>query len=410
MPSRLDGVRLAVGDLVAVELAPEPGWLQLLETLWQAGAALLPVDHRLPAPARSRLLARARPTVLVTEGGAHRCRPGVPVEEGTAAVLATSGTSGEPALVALGRGAVEAAVRASAAALLAGPQEPWLLCIPPAHIGGLLVLYRGLLYGAPVIVHSRFDPAAVATAHRARHTSMVPVMLRRMVEAGAYLAHLRTVLVGGDALRAELRERAAALGTRLVHTYGQTQSCGGVVYDGVPLPGVSVDIGSNSEVLLSGPTLMDGYRGDLERTERALRGGWLHTGDAGELDGDGRLVVHGRLDDVIITGGEKVWPAQVEAVLRRHPAVAEVAVVGEVDAEWGQRTVAVVVPAALTAPPRLDELRSWVREQLPAYAAPRDLVVLDALPATSGGKVRRRELRELVAQRSQRSPAAPITS
>ncbi len=389
----LAAIDLAPGDVVAVTLLPGPGWADLVRWVWDAGAALLPVDHRLPEPEVHRLLERARPTVVLTPDGAARSGDGRPEEPEVALVVPTSGTGGEPKLVRFDRAAIDAAVAASALALEATPQDRWLCCLPLGHVGGLLVLLRGVLLGAPVVVHPRFDPHAVALEREVAFTSLVPTMLRRLLDARVPLAGYRGLLVGGAHLPADLRARAEAAGARVVETYGLTESCGGVVYDGLPLPGTGVRMSEEGEIQLRGSTLMRGYRADPEATAAAFTpDGWLRTGDAGELDRAGRLHVIGRADELINTGGEKVWPQQVEAVLAAHPKVAEVAVGARLDPEWGERVVAWVVPADPAEPPSLPELRDAVADRLPRYAAPRELVLVRALPRTPSGKVRRSAL------------------
>jgi O-succinylbenzoic acid--CoA ligase len=390
---RLAALDLAPGDLVAVTLPPGPGWLDLVREIWEAGAALLPVDHRLPEPEVHRILERARPTVLLTTDGPVRRPHGLPEELGVALVVPTSGTAGDPKLVRFDRAAIDAAVAASALALEATPQDPWLCCLPLGHVAGLLVLLRGVLLGAPVTVHPRFDPHAVGLERGIAFTSIVPTMLLRLLEAAVPLDGYRGVLVGGAHLASELRARAEAAGAPVVETYGLTESCGGIVYDERPLPGCEVRVSDEGEIQLRGPTLMLGYRFDPEATAAAFTpDGWLRTGDAGELDREGRLHVIGRADELIKTGGERVWPQRVEAVLAAHPKVAEVAVGGRLDPEWGQRVVAWVVPVDPADPPTLAELRDAVAERLPRYAAPRELVLVEALPRTSLGKLRRSAL------------------
>ena len=171
-------------------------------------------------------------------------------------------------------------------------------------------------------------------------------------------------------------------------TYGLTETGSGVVYDGLPLAGVDVEV-ADGEILLRGPMISRRYR---DGTPVVDDDGWLHTGDAGRLD-DGVLSVYGRRGDMIVTGGENVHPDPVEQRLRAHPAVADVAIVGRPDPEWGQRVTAVIEVPAGTTPPSLDELRSWVRDELPAWSAPKALEVVDALPRTALGKIRRAELR-----------------
>jgi O-succinylbenzoic acid--CoA ligase len=375
-------------DLVALRLPPGPGWLTALRRVWDTGAAALPIDPGLGRGRAERLLSSARPTARLEEDGVRRERGGVPVDPGVALVVATSGTTGRPKLAELTRTAISAAVEASASRLGAGAGDPWLCCLPPWHMGGLLVLARSLLLGAPVEVHGRFDVRAFDRARAATFTSLVPTMLVRLERAGADLERFRAILIGG----AHLPDPVAGKARRpanLVATYGLTESCGGVVYDGIPLDGVEIRLGADSEIQLHGSTVFLGYRLDPEATARAFTAdGWLRTRDAGTRSG-GRLRVLGRLDERIVTGGEKVWPAEVERILRRDPAVADVAVMGHPDPEWGERVVAVVVPADPADPPALDRLRRVVADAFASYAAPRELRLVKRLPRTRAGKLRR---------------------
>jgi o-succinylbenzoate---CoA ligase len=380
-------------DLVAVRLPPGPAWAPVVEACWRSGATIFPVDHRLPKAAAAGLVALAAPTVTVDAAATVRRRGGTPDDPAAALLIATSGTTAAPQLVHLRRRAVEAAVRLSAAAIGAGSGDPWLCCLPPAHIGGLLVVLRSVLLGAPVVVQPSLDAAAVAKLEAIRFTSVVPTMLDRLLDAGVDLTKFARILVGGGPLWPELRERAERAGARLVETYGLTESCGGVVYDGRPLEGVGVRLSASGSIELSGPTLMDGYRFDAEASEAVFTSdGWLRTDDEGEFRADGRLEILGRADDVIISGGEKIRPDGVEAVLRTHPKVADVAVAGRDDRRWGRRVVAFVVPTDPDEPPSLDELRAAAGRVLPRFGAPREIVVVPALPRTALGKLRRSAL------------------
>lgn len=383
---------LQEGDLVAVPSSIGPRWLHLVEDAWKARAALLPVDERLGEPEREALLERARPTVVLDETAAFtRREPGPLLSPETMFVFHTSGTSGTPKLVELSRHAIRAAVDASTKALGATARDTWVSCLTPAHVGGMLVLLRGVFLGATVRVVERSSPELVAQA-RGHLVSLVPTMLARLLDAGLDLSTYRAILVGGGGLRPELRARAEAARAPIVETYGLTESCGGVVYDGTPLTGTDVRI-RDGLVELRGPTLMTGYLRDPASTSDAVTtDGWLRTGDAGEIDDDGRLRVFGRVDDVVNTGGENVWPHEVEAALATHAAVADVAVAGRADPEWGQRIVAFVVPADVSAPPSLDDLRDHVGSRIARFKAPRELVLLDAIPRTASGKVRRAAL------------------
>jgi O-succinylbenzoic acid--CoA ligase len=284
-------------------------------------------------------------------------------------------------------------VASSALALGASDEDRWLCCLPLSHVGGLLVLLRAIVLGAPVTIHARFEPEAVVAEAGVAFTSVVPTMLGRLVETGASLSSFRSILVGGAHLSPGLRARAERAGARVVETYGLAESCGGVVYEGVPLSGTRMRIDADGGIQLRGPTMMMGYRFDPEGTAGAFTDDeWLRPGDAGEIDRDGRLHVIGRIDDLINTGGEKVWPDQVEAALRDHPGVRDVAAGGRLDPEWGQHVAVWVVPADPGDPPSLEDLREFARRTLPRYAAPRELTLTDRLPRTLSGKLRRAAL------------------
>jgi O-succinylbenzoic acid--CoA ligase len=314
----------------------------------------------------------------------------VPVDEGDALVVATSASTGAPKGVVLTHAAVAASAEATSARLGVDPAaHRWLACLPLSHIGGLSVVTRALHTGTPLTVFAGFDAARVSAAAADNVlVSLVPTALAR-VEAGLFYK----VVLGGSA-------PPTSLASNVVTTYGMTETGSGVVYDGVPLDGVEVSISPISEVLLRGPMLLRTYR---DGTVPLDKHGWLATGDAGAIIEFGRLQINGRISDLIITGGENVWPAAVEHILRRHPGVAEVAVSSRPDPEWGERVVACIVPADPLSPPHLDELRALVSEQFAAFAAPKELFIVEALPKTSIGKVRRLALREQVSRQAGRS-------
>lgn len=382
---------------MAVPVPPGPEWMDLVSEVWDAGAALLPIDPRLPKMESDALLSMARPTVVIDAMDGRpgrRLDGGVPVDPGVVLVVPTSGTAGEAKLVQFDRAAIDAAVAASALALEATPRDPWICCLPLAHVGGLLVLLRGVLLGAPVSVHRTFDPNLIEIEPEVAFVSLVPTMLARLLDANVDLARFRGILVGGAHLTPDLRERAERAGAPIIETYGLTESCGGVVYDGLPLPGVEVRVNVDGGLELRGPMVMIGYRFDEEATARAfVEGGWLVPGDAGEIDREGRVHVIGRIDDLINSGGEKVWPQEVEAAVRDHPKVAGVGVGGRLDREWGQRVVAFVVPTDPGSPPTLEEIRDFAGERIGRHKAPRELVVVNELPLSLSGKLRRHVLR-----------------
>ncbi|NLV54686.1 MAG: AMP-binding protein [Acidimicrobiales bacterium] len=372
--------------LVAVVAQGGTAFVDALRAAWDAGDAVAPIDPRLPAPARAAVLDALRPAVVLDPLDPGRTMTGAAapdVDDGDALVIPTSGTTGPPKGVVLTHAALAAQAAAVHRHLGVGAGDRWLACLPLAHVGGLGVVVRALVDGVDLEVHDRFDAAAVADARDrgASLVSLVPTALDRVGAAG-----FRWVVLGGSA------DPVADRPANVVRTWGMTETGGGVVYGGRPLPGVEVTV-VGDELHLRTPGVARGYRrsdGGVDRLPG--RDGWYATGDAGSVAADGTVTVHGRLDDVIVTGGEKVWPDAVEAVLRRDPAVAEVAVAGRPDAEWGERVEAWVVPAPGAAAPGLDALRDRVRAELPAWCAPRAVQVVDALPRTPLGKVRRRDL------------------
>lgn len=381
------------GELVAIDLPLGEAWLEIVGDLWWRGVAFLPLDDRLAPAERAALLDRARPTALLQPLG-ETAFPGTGVAPQTGIVVPTSGTGGTPRLVELSRAAVEQAVQASARALGADAGALWIACLTPAHVGGLLVLLRSAILGAPVVVHERFDPERVAgSADGGAFVAVVPAMVRRLVATERPLDGLH-LLVGGGALAPELAEAARSRGARVTSTYGMTETCGGVVYDGRAFAGTRVRLDPEGGIELRGPTLMEGYRGDPAATGAAFTtDGWLRTGDLGAFADDGRLEVGGRADDVIRTGGEKVWPEEVERALAGHPKVRDVAVAGRPDLAWGERVVAFVVPAVVDDPPDVDELREWASERIARFKAPRAVVLVPEIERTASGKVRRGSLR-----------------
>jgi len=360
------------------------------------------------------------PAVLVspTPGARETGADASEVPNDVALVVRTSGSTGQARRVMLS----SAALRASGAATearLGGPGR-WLLALPTTHVAGLQVLVRSVLAGTvPVAVPAgpfRADTFAAASAQLAgdpgrRYTSLVPTQLHRLMGSPVGVAALRgfdAVLLGGAAAAPALVADARAAGIVVVTTYGMSETCGGCVYDGVPLDGVRVDLEPDGRVLISGPVLATGYLGrpDLDVEVFVRRGGarWLRTTDVGTQDAAGVLTVLGRLDDVIVTGGAKVAPAAVERVLGELDGVAEACVVGLPDAEWGHAVTAVLVLRPGAPMPDLAAVRSTVESTLGRSAAPRHLVVVDALPLRGPGKVDRRAAADLARRLVHPSP------
>ncbi len=369
-------------ELVALKLPYGPGFVETLEGLWEQGHAVLPLDPRLGDFETSRLLDEMRPARLITPEGEQELPAAPGVDPGMALVICTSGTTGPPKGVELSHDALRASAQSSIRRLDIVPGDRWLCCLPLCHIAGLMILVRSRLTHTPPVLLPRFDLEGIATETDINLISVVPTMLKRLLDASVDLTRFRWILVGGGPAPATLLQQAGAAGARVITTYGMTETCGGAVYDGVALEGAQVKLSPEGEIALQGPMLMRAYRAQPELSAQALQEGWFHTADLGEIDAAGRLRVLGRRDGLILTGAELVAPPEVEAVLREHPQVAGVRVVAAPDPEWGERVVAMVVPAAGVDPPDLQSLRAFALERLAPHKAPRELVLIEN-PASS---------------------------
>ncbi|MCU1503388.1 MAG: menE [Ilumatobacteraceae bacterium] len=367
--------------VVAIDLPGGLGFVDALSRIWDAGDAALPLDRRAPAAARARLLHELRPSAVVDADGAHALDDGLETEAGDALVMSTSGSTGRPKGVVLTHDAVGASALATTARLGLGPGDTWLACLPLSHVGGLGVVTRAMVTGTGLIVHDGFDAAAAEVAARSGATavSLVATALAR-IDADLF----GVIVLGGSRPPSDRPPNT-------VTTYGLTETGSGVVYDGRPLDGVEVRLAGDGQIQLRCPMSMRCYRGRSALHHPIDADGWLATGDVGEWREDGRLHVAGRRGDLIVTGGENVWPEQVEAALRLDPAIGEVVVAGVDDPEWGQRVVAWVVPSG-PAEPTLDGLRARVREVLPAFMAPKELRLIGEIPRTALGKPERHRL------------------
>lgn len=360
--------------LVALDMPGNAIFVDAMKRIWDAGDAIFPIDQRLPDAARVSLLHEMAPSAIIDANGTETMlSDGQPVETGDALVIATSGSTGSPKGVVLTHGRIAASAAASNRRLETTSHDHWLACLPLSHMGGLSVVTRALHAGCQLTVHPSFEASRVEESTRkgVTMTSLVATVLRR-VDASLF----RTILLGGSAAPDHTPEN-------VVITYGMTETGSGVVYDGVPLDGVEVRLSTEDEISLRAPMLLRCYR---DGTDPKDTDGWFLTGDIGEFASDGRLVVHGRRGDLIITGGENVWPQRVEAVLALHPRINEVVVRGVPDFEWGQRVVAWITTVENDVV-ILDEVREWVKNLLPAYCAPKSIHILNALPRTTSGKV-----------------------
>ena len=431
---------------VALLMTGDAEFAAWLHAVALAGRAVLPLNTRLTTDEIHAQLAAARVRLLLGEASDGRLdalarrAPGLQTRaapslaslpppagslpgetfdaKATLAVLFTSGTTGRAKGACLSWRNFEASATAAAATLGPAVAGRWLACMPLFHVGGLSILIRSVLFGGSVRLQPRFDAGAVSDAldtDAIAGLSLVPTMLSRLLDHRAGRpapASLRVLLLGGAAAAPELVRRALEAGFPVCPTYGLTEATSQVATAPPPrpgahaaslmraLPGVEIrivaddrDLAAESagEIAVRGPNVMRGYLNDAPATARALRGGWLRTGDIGYLDQDGALHVLDRRDDLIVSGGENVYPAEVEAVLHEHPAVSEVGVAGVPDKDLGARVAAWVVrkPGAAVDGPALEH---FCRERLAGFKRPREFHFVDILPRTSGGKLQRRNL------------------
>ena len=363
--------------LIALDMPASKTFVDLVQRAWSNGDAVLPIDQRLPLASKRMLLDTMAPSEIIDASFAVSSLPnGRPMQDGDALVIASSGSTGSPKGIIHTHSSILSGAKASASRLQLTSDDHWLVCIPVSHVGGFSVIARALHTGAALTLLPAFDVAAVQEAAKngSTHTSLVSTALSR-IDPSLF----RTILLGGSSAPANLP-------SNVITTYGMTETGGGVVYNGQPLDDVEIKI-VDGEIFLRCPMLMRAYRGDQSFP---IEDGWYATGDLGEILDDGKLSVHGRQTDLIITGGENVWPSVVENSLASHPMVNQVVVRGIPDATWGQRVVAYVVlndSAQTSEANLLSDLRDHVKQSLPAFCAPQLIVVLAEIPRTSLGKV-----------------------
>ncbi|HRQ41958.1 MAG TPA: o-succinylbenzoate--CoA ligase [Chloroflexota bacterium] len=432
--ARLAALGVQPGELVGVLLPNSLVYVCLIHALARMGAVLAPLNTRLtPAewqwqaahvgcrlvlcePERAattgqsiRLVA-VDETWLSPEPAAWEARP-LPLH-GVQAVVFTSGTSGRPKGAQLTFANHFYSAMASAYRVGVLPDDLWLSCLPLYHVGGLAVIWRSCLYGTAVDLHPKFDLTAVNDSLNHKPItliSLVPTMLAWLLESRSeWPETLRLALIGGAALAPDLLAAALAAGVPIATTYGLTEAASQVATMrpdevrrkpgsvGRPLLFTSARIVDDDgrelppdeigEIVVSGPTVMVGYFGEDALTNRSF-----HTGDMGYVDADGDLWVVQRRSDLIVSGGENVYPAEVEAVLKSHTAVAAACVVGLPDGEWGQVVAAAVVVKEGTAVTAA-ELTQFCRERLAGYKLPRQIFFVPDLPLTASGKIARQEV------------------
>jgi o-succinylbenzoate---CoA ligase len=408
----------------------------LIHALIRAGAILVPLNQRLSAPeleyqagfvdavlASEPLNLNNRPSYNFFDYANYFTVPPAPPREidldDVHALMFTSGTSGKPKPAALTYSNHFYSAVASALRIGTLPEDRWLCCMPLYHMGGLSILLRCALYGTCVVLQDGFDIERVNAAFdndRVTLVSLVPTMLYRLIGARtAPPPHLRMALIGGAAATSELVQAAQTAGFPVVTTYGLTETASqvatqtpertllkpGSVGKAIPFTEIQIEddhgrllpAGKTGEVVVRGPTVMRGYHLHDEATAQTLRGGALRTGDLGYLDEDGDLWLVQRRSDLIVTGGENVYPAEVEAALRTHPAVRDACVVGVPHPEWGQQVAAMIVADEKADP---DEIAAYLRGRLAGYKIPRIVRLVDALPLTGSEKIERKTVKAML--------------
>jgi O-succinylbenzoic acid--CoA ligase len=391
------------GSTVAMTMHPRREQVVMVHALMKVGAVLLPLGPRLSAEERAAVIAAEEPAVDLDDAGElTQTEADLPLlgehdMDELACRVMTSGSTGIPDPVGLTYGNFLWSGVGSAFNIGVDPEDRWLCCLPLSHISGLGIVMRSVIYGTTAVVHDGFDVDRVAASlERDEITvlSLVTTMLTRLLEAGADLSGPRAILVGGGPVPEDPLEEALGRGATVVQTYGLTEACSQVTTlapaearrklgsAGRPLLTTHLRI-QDGEILVQGPTVAPG-RSDAD--------GWLHTGDLGRIDEEGFLYVEDRMDDLIVSGGENVVPAEVEKVLLRHPEVADAAVVGREDPEWQQAVTAIVVliDGSDVSP---DELRRHCAESLAGFKVPKRVELAAALPRTPSGKLMRRALR-----------------
>ena len=376
------------GDRVALAL-PSVALVAALHGCLLVGAVAVPIDLRLRPDERAARESGAR---LVLQGpvtGELVDDVYDPAPSDIATLMFTSGTTAGPKPVALSYDNWLWNAIGSALALGLDSRESWLCPMPLAHVGGLSIALRSAIYATTVVLHDRFDTDRALAAlmdgdARVTLVSLVPTMLARLLDAGLREPPtLRRVLLGGGPIARALLERAAGAGVPVSPSFGMTETCSQVATDGFALVGSELRIADDGELLVRGRAVASGALSD---------DGWLHTGDLGELDDSGRLTIVGRRSDTIVSGGENVAPAEVEAVLLEHPALADAAVLGRADPEWGEAVIAqIVLRGGATAD--ADDLRSHCADRLAPFKVPKHFEVVAQVPRGVTGKLLRRELR-----------------
>lgn len=362
-----------MNELVCLDMTCGPQMVDRIRRAWDQGDAIFVLDQRLPLSLRQHLVLSVEPTIIATTND-EISMPGQAVEPGDLLVVTTSGTTGVPKHVIHTRDSLTTSALATHDFLKITSDDKWLCCLPASHVGGFGVIARSILTDTPIIAVDSFSVEDFNNASQqgATRTSLVPTAVLR-VDTSIYT----TVLVGGSQSPNPLPENC-------ISTYGMTETNGGVAYNGIALNGVKFEV-RDSLIYVKAPMLLRGFR---DGSSPVTPDGWLNTGDIGQLSPEGKLQVQGRQGEMIITGGENVWPTLVERTLLTNEKIADVCVAGIPDKTWGQLVTAWVVlkPGQDLL---LNELRDHVKASLASYCAPKRLILVDQIPRTALGKAQR---------------------
>lgn len=427
---------ISEGSRVAVLMTNGVSYVEFIHALMQLKAVLVPLNTRLAVPELKWLLTDVKAKFLISDethatvageisqqGMKHLTQTSLmsssiqvtyPVYEqfeaaALQAIIYSSGTTGMPKGVRLTLGNHWANAQASYLNLPIGNQDRWLAILPLFHVGGLAIVLRGLFYQMPIIIQTGFDLHKVNQAIDEQGVTVVSVvanMLSRMLEARhnqPYPSHFRYVLIGGGPVPLPLLKDCAALGIQVIQTYGMTETASQAATlappealrklgsAGKPLAGLEMKIDGTGEILVRGDSVTIGYDNRPDETAYAWRDGWFHTGDIGQMDEEGFLYVLDRRVDLIVTGGENVYPAEVEAVLLTHPDIAEAGVIGRPDERWGQAVTAFVKMKKMVSEVEIVE---YCSTRLARYKIPTKVIFVAELPRDGSGKLLRRVLRQ----------------
>jgi len=439
-------VGISSGDHVGVLSKNSPGQIQSFLALSLIGAIIVPLKRRLKPPELKYQIEEAECSIIITQEDllpslpedipsvsfpdlqhqSNKLSPDLDSDHAIATeecmtIFYTSGTTGAPKGVELTHRNFLYSAMANAINMGIRADDLWLACLPLDHIGGFSILTRTIIQGTTMLLQEQFEvdeTLRLLESNPVTIVSLVPTMLKRLLEAGLDIHNtsLRAILLGGAAPQPQLVTEALERGLPVLRSYGMTETCSQVMTtplhsihsnytsSGKPLPFTRIKILDESgnetasdtagEIYLLGPTIMHGYWNNSKATEEAFdHGGWFRTGDFGYLDEEQNLYTVSRRENLIVTGGENVYPEEVESVLNSYPAIVESCVFGIEDIEWGQKVIAAIQFVKKTEPDT-DEIRQYLSKRLARYKLPKDFFLVKQFPKTNSGKLKRDTIRQ----------------